>query len=120
MENREKRREDRATYETDESAFVEFKVKKDTLSYKHYDLKVNDCSKYGLGILIPQKDMDILQLLKRGDQLQNMTFFSFWTVLKVNGTVQHQTEITAGQNKGCYIIGIKSDDRIEHCKAFVH
>ena len=116
MQFNEKRREDRITYEFPESAYVELKVKKEPKTYKMYGLKVNDCSRHGLGMLITQEDFDLLQLLKGGDELQNMAFFSPWTVLEIDGTVRHKTKIEEGEYKGCYIMGIQSQDIIEPCK----
>ncbi|MBW1767821.1 MAG: hypothetical protein JRJ65_12335 [Deltaproteobacteria bacterium] len=120
MEINEKRREERNTYEISEGAYVELKVPGDHQTYKMYDLKVNDCSRYGLGMLISQEDFDLLRILQEGDKLQNMAFFSTWTVNRVEGVVRHKTKIEEGKYKGCYIVGIKSEDIIDHCKPEVH
>ena len=120
MEIKEKRREDRTTYDIPESAYVELKVQREPKTYKMYDLKVNDCSNYGLGMLITQADFDSLRTLQEGDKLQNIAFFSTWTVNKLDGIVRHKTKIEEGEYKGCYILGIRSKDIIEHCKPEVH
>ncbi len=65
MELNEKRREGRTIYEMPDSAYVELKVPREPKTYKMYDLKVNDCSRYGLGMLITQEDFNLLQTLNR-------------------------------------------------------
>ena len=120
MEFNEKRREGRTIYEMPDSAYVELKVPREPKTYKMYDLKVNDCSRYGLGMLITKEDLDLLQTLKQGDKLQNIAFFSTWTVNKIDGVVRHKTKIENGEYKGCYILGIRSENIIEHCKPEVH
>ena len=120
MEIKEKRRENRTTYEIPENAYVELKVPREPKTYKMYDLKLNDCSRYGLGMLITQEDFDLLPTLKEGDKLQNMAFFSTWAVSKVDGVVRHKNKIEEGEYKGCYILGVRSENIIEHCKPEVH
>ena len=89
MNIREKRKTDRFVYEIPESAYVELKVRKEPEKKVFYDLKVKDCSKHGLGMLITQKDFDLLNALKKGDTIQDISFFAKWSVFKINGTVQH-------------------------------
>ena len=120
MEFKEKRREGRTIYEMPDSAYVELKVPRESKTYKMYDLKVNDCSRYGLGMLITKEDLDLLQTLKQGDKLQNIAFFSTWTVNKIDGVVRHKTKIENGEYKDCYVLGVKSEDVIEHCSPGVH
>jgi len=71
----EKRREERNVYESQESVYVELKVESEPNTYQTYDLKVNDCSRYGLGMLITQEDFDVLRSIREGDTLRNMVFF---------------------------------------------
>ncbi|MFC1819784.1 hypothetical protein ACFLZG_01740 [Thermodesulfobacteriota bacterium] len=91
-------------------------IKKDRL----YELNVLDCSKYGLGMIIQQKDLDLLEILNEGDELQDITFYASWTMIKVKGTLRHKTRIEKGKYKGCYLIGIESPDLIKGCKPILH
>lgn len=116
MNIREKRKTDRLVYEISESVYVELKVRKEPEKKEFYDLKVKDCSKHGLGILITQKDFDLLSVLKKGDTIQDISFFAKWSVFNIDGTVQHKTKIEEGEFKGCYILGIKSQDIISNCR----
>ena len=116
MNIREKRKTDRLVYEIPESVYVELKVRKEPEKKEFYDLKVKDCSKHGLGILITQKDFDLLSVLKKGDTIQDISFFATWSVFNIDGTVQHKTKIEEGEYKGCYILGIKSQDIISNCR----
>ena len=116
MEIKENRKEERVIYETSEAAFVEFKLIKNFQAFKQYDLQVKDCSKYGFSILVTQKDFDLLQFIKEGDKLENIIFFSTWTLVRVNGIVRHKTKVEHGEYRNCYIIGIKSENIMEYCK----
>ena len=113
----EKRREERLTYKTPEFISVEFRLGKDIKKDKQYQLNVIDCSIYGLGLLINQKDFDLLELLHKGDKIEEIAFFSSWTMIKMSGTVRHITKFEDGKYKGCYILGIESPDIIESCKS---
>jgi hypothetical protein len=116
MNIKEKRKTDRFVYEIPESVYVELKVRKEPEKKEFYDLKVKDCSRHGLGMLITQKDFGLLNVLKKGDTIQDISFFATWSVFKIDGTVQHKTKIEEGEYKGCYILGIKSQDVISNCR----
>jgi hypothetical protein len=112
----EKRREERFAYETPEFISVEFRLGESVKRDKLYELNVFDYSHNGLGLLITQKDFDLLKLVHKGDKIEDITFFASWTVIKVSGAVRHITKIEDGKYKGCYILGIESPDIIESCK----
>jgi len=116
MDIKEKRKSDRFVYEIPESVYVELKVTKEPEKKELYDLKVTDCSRNGLGMLITQKNFDLLHVLKKGDELNDMSFFATWSVFQIDGTVQHKTRIDEGEYKGCYILGIKAHDSISNCR----
>ncbi len=71
-------------------------------------------------MLITQRDFDLLKIVKEGDILQDMTFFATWTMIKVDGTVRHKSKIEEGEHKGCYVMGIQSQDIIESCRPKEH
>jgi hypothetical protein len=112
----EKRVEERITYETPEFVSVEFRLGNNGNEDKLYELNVYDYSKHGLGLLITQKNVNLLKQLHKGDRIEDITFFASWTMIKVSGTVRHITKIDEGKYKGCYILGIESPDIIESCK----
>ena len=109
----DKRRDSRHTYDIPDFVSVQFKLGEDD---KAYELKVVDCCRNGIGMLITKKDLDILQKVKNGDKIKDMSFFASWTMITVDGTVCHQTKIPKGKLKDCYLMGIKSEDIIESCK----
>ena len=117
IEVEEKRREERFAYETPELISVEFSLGKKSKQYKQYELNVFDCSRHGLGLIITQKDFELLDLLHKGDKLKDMAFFASWAMIKVNGAVRHITKLEDGEYKGCYLLGIESPDIIQSCKA---
>ena len=112
----EKRKKERFIYEQPEFISVEFSLGKGPKKDKVYNLNVIDSSVYGLGILINQANFDLLQLIDPGDKIKDITFFSTWAMIKVDGTVRHKTEILEGKYKGCYMLGIESPEIIENCR----
>ena len=110
---KKQRREDRFTYKRPEFIFVEFRLGEGSKKKKVYTLNVIDGSRHGLGILITQKDFDLLRDIKPGVKLHNMKFFASWAMIKVDGIVKKITKIKDGEYKGCYLLGIESKDIIE-------
>src|SRR4030042_261330 len=112
----EKRKVERFNYETPEFISVQFRLGKDAKKDKLYELNALDYSKHGLGLIITQKDLDLLELLHKGDRIEDIAFFASWTMIKVSGIVRHITKFEDGKYKGCYILGIESSDITESCK----
>jgi len=117
----EKRRMERVRYEIPEFVYAEFRVRRDDPQKdKSYALKVMDCSRRGLGMVVTPKDFDLLNEVKVGDKLHNMAFFAEWAMIRVNGTVRHRTKILDGKYKGCYVLGIESPEILESCMPVRH
>ena len=116
LEIEEKRREERVTHETPEFFSAEFRLGKKPKGDKLYQLNVLNRSKYGLGLIVTQKDLDLLRILKKGDRLDDITLLASWAMITVNGTLSHVTRIEEGKHKGCYLLGIDSRDIIASCK----
>jgi len=110
---KDKRREKRYVYEMPDFVSVEFSIMgKD----KVYDLSVMDCSMHGLGILITKKDFDLVRLLKPGDRIRDLVFYSKNAMIKVDGVVRHLSKMSNGKHKDSYMLGIESPEVIESCK----
>jgi len=110
---RERRRESRHTYEMPDFVSVAFSIMgKD----KVYDLGVMDCSMHGLGILITRKDFDLVRLVKPGDRIRDIVFYSENAMIKVDGVVRRLTKMSTGKYKDSYVMGIESPEVIENCK----
>ena len=112
----ERRKEKRFTYDIPEMVSVEFKIEKAPGGSKSYELNVYDCSQHGLGILITDKDFELLNILEKGDEIKEITFYATAAIIRVRGTVRHKSTIQEGKYKGCYILGIESPDIIEGWK----
>lgn len=119
-EIKEKRRGGRVKYEIPEFVYAEFKVGERPEKDRPYLLKVMDCSRHGLGMVVTPKDFDLLNLVKVGDTLHNLAFFATWAMIRVEGTVRHKTIINGGKYRGCYMLGIESPEIIESCKPVRH
>jgi len=116
MDIEENRKEERIRYQIPEFVYVEFKLGKKPNEQKVYNLRVMDCSKYGLGMVVTQKDFDLLKMVNEGEKLEDMTFCATWTMINVDGTIRHKSKIEDGKYKGCFILGIETPDLIDSCK----
>jgi hypothetical protein len=115
IEYTERRREERYVYEMPEFVSVDFELRKKGKANKVYSLNVLDCSPHGLGILITQKDFELVEILKPGKELNNISFYTESSVIKVNGIIRHITKIESGKYQGFYLMGVESPEIIEIC-----
>lgn len=113
IEIEEKRREERTVYNVPDFISVEFTLPDGPQKRKTYALNVIDSSLHGLGVVVNQKDLDLLQRLKPGDPLRNITFYAQTAIIKVDGIVKHITKVEGGRYKGSYVLGIESPEIIE-------
>jgi len=116
IEIEEKRFEERFVYEFPDFVSAEFSLGKESKEKKTYELAVMDCSRHGLGLIITKEHFDLLQKIKKGHKLQDITFYASWSMIKVDGIVKHLTQIEDGKHKGCYLLGIESKEIIESCR----
>ena len=108
------RKEDRTVLAMPDFISIEFNLGK--APGKDYQVGVIDCSSHGLGLLITRKDMELLQMLKKGDKIKGMTCYAARAMITVDAEVKHITKIEEGNFKGQYIIGIESSEIIESCR----
>lgn len=120
IEEFEKRKEDRYLCKASELAHVNIVIKEGSGKSHVYDLKVKDCSKGGIGIEITMKNFNLIKSVDIGDQLQNVSFFSPWAVMKIDGTVAHKTIIQGDNESDLYILGLKSEETIENYRPTIH
>jgi hypothetical protein len=111
IEITERRREARHTHETPDFVSVEFMVKGGS---RVYSLSVKDFSPHGLGVLIGEKDFDLLALVKPGDRIEDITIYSETSIIKVDVIVRHVTQIKTGEYQGSYVLGVESPEIIEN------
>jgi hypothetical protein len=118
IEIKERRREERFTYETPDFVTVEFSLGQGSGQEKVYELNVLNCSLHGLGLLITESDFDLVERLRPGDKLAGMTLYAESSMIRVEGIVRHVTKMTGGPHPGCYVLGIESQEIIENCQSF--
>lgn len=116
LEIEDKRTNERHTFDLPDFVSAEFKIGKGTSEEKVYELNVMDCSRYGLGLIIDQENIDLVQKVKKGTLIKDMVFYAAWARIKVNGIVQHISKIEDGKCKDGYLLGIESKDIIDSCK----
>jgi hypothetical protein len=116
IEIRERRREERFTYEAPDFVTVEFTLGGGNSPEKTYELNVLNCSLHGLGVLITKEDSDLRKRVRRGQKLDGMTLYAESSMIKVDGIIRHVTKIKEGPHAGCYLLGIESKEIIENCR----
>jgi hypothetical protein len=107
----ERREHDRDTRDMPEFVSARFTLGRDD---KTYELEVVDYSANGVGLLVTEKDFDVLKKIKVGDKLRNLVLYAKWTTVMVEGTVAHKTKVKDGNN---YTVGVRLDERLETMKA---
>jgi hypothetical protein len=93
IEVEEKRREKRIVYDIPDFLTAEICIGKGTKEEKRYELDVIDCAAHGLGMIIPEKHLDLLKRVKKGDMIKDINFYASNAMLKVDGIVRHITRI---------------------------
>ncbi len=111
------RYEERVTYEGPDFVSAEFKLGKGSNGAKLYELDVMDCSSHGLGLIIKKENFDLINKLKTGDTIKDMTFFATQAMVKFDCLVKHITKIEKGEYQGLYQLGIESREIIDACRA---
>jgi hypothetical protein len=110
IEIEEKRREKRVVFEPPDFQLAEIYLRKGTKDERRYELSVIDSVSHGLGMIVPEKQLDLLDMIKKGDVIKDIHFYAPNAMLKVDGLVRHITRIDEGRFKGGYYIGIESKE----------
>ena len=109
---------DRRTYERDSGKIPVFLHATLTLrpgaeDSVTYELEIINRSAYGVGMLVTKKDFDLLEMIKEGDELQDLELYAPSAVVKVTGSVRHKTKLEEPEYEGSYVLGIKLDETLE-------
>jgi hypothetical protein len=108
----ERRTRRRSSDEIPEFVSVVLTSKRGSKKDKNYELAVVDYSTNGVGILVSEKDFELVELIQEGDRLQDITLFAPHTMVKVDGTVRHKSKQQGKQGKDSYILGIEFDETL--------
>ena len=113
---REKRRRDRRGDEIPDFVSVVVKVKDESRKDRTYELEIFDCTAYGIGILVRDKYVEILDRIEVGDKLRDITLYGAYTIVKVKGTARHKTKRSIdGDN--FHVVGVEFDEPLKDFKA---
>ena len=107
----ERREHERDTQDMPEFVSARFTLGRDDNTY---ELEVVDYSANGVGLLVTEKDFDVLEKIKVGAKLKNLVLYAKWTTVMVEGTVAHKTKVKGGNT---YIVGVRLDEMLETMKA---
>ena len=77
--------------------------------YQSYELNILNYSDHGVGLLITEKDLNLLQMLSPGDRIPEITIFAEPGLIHMDGTVRDKRRIEDGGFKGNYILGLESN-----------
>lgn len=116
LEIKEQRRDDRVIPKMPDFISVEFSLGEISGKERSYELGIVDCSRHGLGLLVTDKEIELLRMLKPGYKIKDITFYASWTMIQVDAVVKHKSRIKSGKHKGQYVIGIQSSEIIENCR----
>ena len=109
---REKRRRDRRGDEIPEFVSIVLKLEDESHKAKSYELEIFDCTAYGVGILVRDKYMDILDRIEVGEKLRDVTLYGAHTIVKVKGTVRHKSKRSA-EGEDFHVVGVEFDDPLK-------
>jgi hypothetical protein len=107
----ERREHERDTRDMPEFVSARFTLGRDD---KAYELEVVDYSANGVGLLVNEKDSEVLEKIEVGAKLKNLVLYAKWTTVMVEGTVAHKTKVKGGN---AYIVGVRLDEMLESMKA---
>lgn len=77
------------------------------------DLSVLDVCEKGIGILIGKEFYDFLEKIRIGDRFTEVELCAPWTIVRVDGTVRHKSQIREGKYRGYHVVGIELDEKLE-------
>ncbi len=77
--------------------------------YQSYELNILNYSDHGVGLLITEKDLNLLQMLSPGDRISEIAIFAEPGLIHMDGTVRDKRRIEDGGFKGNYILGLESN-----------
>jgi hypothetical protein len=109
LESEEKRKDERATLESPEVISAMFTLVTGPKKYQSYELNILDYSNHRVGLLVTEKDSNLLQRLNLGDRIPEITIFAEPGLMHMDGTLRHKTRIEDGKRRGSYILGIESN-----------
>jgi c-di-GMP-binding flagellar brake protein YcgR len=109
---------DRRGYERDSGKIPAFLygilvLRRRTEGTATYELEIINRSAYGVGMLVTKNDFGLLEILKEGDELQDLELYAPTAVVRVTGTVRHKTKLQDKKYEGSYVLGIKLDETLE-------
>jgi len=112
LELEEKRREERITVEFPDVLSAVFELAVGPEKDQSYELNILNYSDHGLGLLVPEKDFGLLQMLGPGDRISEITILAKPGLMHMDGIVRHKTKIKDGRHKENYVLGLESNTGI--------
>lgn len=78
-----------------------------------FDLQVFDVSEKGVGILVGEEFFRVQERIRIGDKLE-LELYAPWTMVRVGGTVRHNSRMPEGKYGNYHLLGIELDEKLEH------
>ena len=86
-----------------------FRLKTGAGGVRSYDLNILNYSGQDLGLLVTEKEVDLLRTLKPGDKINDISLFADAALIKLEGTVKNKLKIKDGTYCGKYFLGLESE-----------
>jgi len=109
---KERRSYDRSTEKIPDFLHAVLTLRKGAKKTATYRLKIINRSANGVAMLVTEKEFDLLEMVKEGDELQDLELYAPTAEVKVTGTVRHKTKLEGPKYKGSYLLGIKLDETL--------
>ena len=97
-------------------AYAEFRMGGPEGKGREYRLPVLNSSESGIGLLVEKSNAVLLEQVKTGAVLANVTFYAEWTLIRVDAVIRHVTPIQQGKHKGAHLLGVESQEIVDSSK----
>jgi len=89
---RERRRRDRRSEKMPDFVNAVVRLKDDSGKEKTFKLEVFDCTVLGVGILVRNEYIEVLERIEVGEKLRDITLYGSFAIVEVKGTVRHKSK----------------------------
>ena len=74
-----------------------------------YESHILNYSRYGLSLLIPNRDRRFFEIIELGDRIAEITLFAESALTMVDGIVRHKVSIESGIDRGFFVVGLETE-----------
>jgi len=105
----EKRKEERDVIESLGFFSALFNLVDHNKNEQLFELNILNYSGQGLGLLVTENDLNLLNLINPGDRIPGIILFAESALITLTAKVRHKKKIEIGEYKDNYILGLESN-----------